>query len=252
MLAKIRLEKILEFVEKKRSVTIQELMELLRASESTIRRDLNNLDSEGKLIKVYGGAVAAESTFSSDDSDVEIRMHLKREEKIRIAKCAAAMINDSDFVFLDAGTTTECMIDYIAAKNAVFVTNAVSHAKKLAKSGVNVYLIGGQVKATTEAIVGSEALADLDKYNFTIGFFGSNGVSRSAGFTTPDSAEAHIKRKAMAKCTQKRIVVCDSSKFNNICPITFAPFESAQIITDRLEDSSFSDCKNIKEVDNVI
>ena len=76
-------------------------------------------------------------------------------------------IAPGDFVYLDAGTTTELLIEYITSHQAVFVTNAISHAKRLAERGFTVYLLGGEFKAVTEAIVGEEAVAALEKYNFT-------------------------------------------------------------------------------------
>lgn len=80
-----------------------------------------------------------------------------------------------DFVYLDAGTTTEYMIPFLTEKSAVFVTNAVSHALQLTENGFRVILIGGELKAATEAIVGNEAYVNLQKYNFTKGFFERTG-----------------------------------------------------------------------------
>lgn len=85
-------------------------------------------------------------------------------------------------------------------RQAVFVTNAIGHAKKLAEHGCKVYILGGEFKAVTEAIVGEEAVFTLDKYNFTKGFWGANGVSLQRGFSTPELKEAMVKRKSMENC----------------------------------------------------
>lgn len=87
------------------------------------------------------------------------------------------------------------MIDYITERQAIFVTNAITHAKKLADRGCSVYILGGEFKAVTEAIVGEEAVVTLDKYNFTKGFWGANGVSLQRGYSTPELKEALVKRK---------------------------------------------------------
>jgi hypothetical protein len=134
----------------------------LNASESTIRRDLNALDANGQLTKVHGGAILKTMAYSTKDDNVVSRKEKNRDAKNKIAKYAAEQIAPGDFVYLDAGTTTELMIEYITSHQAVFVTNAISHAKRLAERGFTVYLLGGEFKAVTEAIVGEEAVAALE------------------------------------------------------------------------------------------
>ena len=150
-------------------------------------------------------------------------------------------------MFLDAGSTTELMIDYITEKKVTFVTNAVAHAKKLSQKGYTTYILGGEFKATTEAIVGDETVAGLQKYNFTKGFWGTNGVNRKVGFTTPDVKEAMVKKTAMEHCA-KRYVLCDTSKFSQISSVKFADFANAFIITTELEDDNYAHCENIIQV----
>ena len=220
MLTEKRQKEILKLLGEKGSVTVQELTEKLNASESTIRRD-----------KIR-------------EEKVALRKELKKEEKIRIARYAASLVEPDDFVYLDAGTTTEYMIPFLTEKSAVFVTNAVSHALQLTENGFRVILIGGELKAATEAIVGNEAYVNLQKYNFTKGFFGTNGVNRTSGFTTPDINEAMIKGCAM-KHAQKPYVLCDSSKFLVSSPVSFGEFGDAMIITDRCPDESMYSDSNI-------
>lgn len=247
MLGEERQQAILAAVEQRHSVSVQELMQLLDISESTIRRDLNALDKEGRLVKVHGGAMAIGGSFHVKDDAVEYRKEINREEKIEIARYAAALIEDQDVVYMDAGTTTELMIDYITAKNVIFVTNSFAHAKHLSQKGYTTHVLGGEFKPITEAIVGEEAIISLDKYNFTKGFWGANGVTRVNGFTTPDVKEAMVKKKSMQK-TKERYVLCDSSKFGEICSISFAEFKSARIITTKIENNEYRGMKNIMEV----
>lgn len=200
MLTEERFAKILSILEHMGSVTVQQLMTELDASESTVRRDLNTLDANGQLVKVHGGAILKNTVYSTIDDEVVYRKEQNREAKDKIARYAAGLITAEDFVYIDAGTTTERMIDYIANRQAVFVTNAIGHAKKLAEHGCKVYILGGEFKAVTEAIVGEEAVFTLDKYNFTKGFWGANGVSLQKGFSTPELKEAMVKRKSMENC----------------------------------------------------
>ena len=159
MLTEERYSVILEMVKQNKSVKLPELCERLGASESTVRRDLTQLDEKGLLKKVHGGAISAEDrSFSVVEQDVEAKSKLLNEEKIAIARYAASLVEDGDFVFLDAGTTTGYMIDFLPEKNVTFVTNAFVHAKRLAQRGFTVYIPAGEIKLTTEAIVGAECL----------------------------------------------------------------------------------------------
>ena len=205
MLSEERQNRIVQLVNENKSMTIQMLMKMLDASESTIRRDLSDLDAKGIVEKVYGGAIAKDITFSGKDESVKLRKEHNKEEKFIIARYAASLIDDDDFVYLDAGTTTEMMIPFITAKKAVFVTNGFSHARKLSEAGFLTYILGGEIKFPTEAVVGEEAILTLFKYHFTKGFWGTNGISMSSGFSTPDVKEAMVKQMSMDR-TRKRYV----------------------------------------------
>ncbi len=247
MLTETRLNEILRLVNEQKSITVLEITKRLQASESTVRRDLTLLQKRGLLKKVHGGATSLEFGYTAKDDDVSLRMDLNREEKIRIAKYAAGLIRDNDFAYLDAGTTTELLIDYIEAGNAAFVTNGIIHAKKLAQRGFKAYMLGGELKASTEAVIGADTIALLDRYHFTKGFFGTNGVSIANGFTTPEVNEAAVKRKALEQ-TKDRYVLCDASKFNKISPVSFWNFEYATIITTGLSDKTYLESKNVIEI----
>ncbi len=239
MLTEKRQEEILKLLEEKGSVTLQELKDYFNISESTIRRDLNALDEKGALTKVFGGAVRCEERIDLKEEQVSSRETLNSQAKEIIGRYAASLVEPEDFVYLDAGTTTGYMIPYLTQYSAVFVTNALSHALRLGRNGFRVILIGGEFKSITEALVGNEAYISLEKYNFTKGFFGANGVSPAVGYTTPDINEAMVKRCAMSH-TRTPYVLCDSSKFYHRAPVTFGDFAQAQIITERIPDESFS------------
>ncbi|MDO4295289.1 MAG: DeoR/GlpR family DNA-binding transcription regulator [bacterium] len=247
MLTEKRQDEIVKLLREKESVTVQELKEFFQASESTIRRDLTTLHNKGKLVKVFGGAVSAENGVITTEDVVALREERNRDEKLSIARYAAALIGERDFVYLDAGTTTGYMIDFITQDSATYVTNAVSHAQRLAKKGFQVILIGGELKAMTEAVVGSEAVANVEKYHFSIGFFGTNGISRTAGFTTLDIKEAAVKRCAMEH-SLRRYVLGDGKKFDQIAPVSFGNFYDSTILTDKIPQEGYAGCVNLIEV----
>lgn len=248
MLAEERYSIIVEQVKQKKSVTLTELCELLGASESTVRRDLTSLDEKGLIKKVHGGAISLDDlSFNIVEHDVEAKSKMFTEEKMAIARFATSLVEDGDFVFIDAGTTTEKMIDFFPEKNVTFVTDAFLHAQKLAQRGFKVYVPAGEIKLTTEAIVGAECVSSLQSYNFTKCFIGANGVSLSAGLTTPDRNEARVKSTVIQN-SRTVYVLADHSKFGQITSVTFAQLNQAKIITDKLTDKKFLTKANIKEV----
>ena len=170
MLTEQRYDIILKLLEDKNSITVSEVKELLNTSESTVRRDITALHNAGKLVKVFGGAVARDHTIATHEPTVEQKAAVNVEAKQLVAARAAALVQPEDFVYLDAGTTTACMLSFLTEKSATFVTNAVAHAKTLAAAGFRVYLVGGELKGSTEAVVGNQALMNLQSYHFTKGF----------------------------------------------------------------------------------
>lgn len=246
VLAQERFERILEILREKQSVTVTDLTKWLNTSESTIRRDLTELNRQGLLIKVHGGATAVKSVLSREE-EVITKAKKHQSEKRKIGEYAASLINKEDMVYLDAGTTTEMIIDFLKEYDVIYVTNGITHARKLMNAGFKVHLIGGEIKAVTEAVVGEEALEQLDKYNFTKGFFGTNGIDEVRGFTTPDMKEAAIKRKAMEQC-QQRYILTDQSKFDQISTFKFADLKKATIITDHLKNNKLREITIIEEV----
>lgn len=231
MLTEQRYEIILNLLEKKRSVTAAELKDVLKTSESTVRRDITALDKQGRLTKVFGGAVAQEHVVTVQEPTVAQKVELNTAQKKKIARQAALEIKPDDFVYLDAGTTTGYMIECLEGTKAFFVTNGVEHARKLAQMGIRVSLLGGELKGSTEAVVGSQTIQQLAAYHFTKGFFGVNGITIKEGFTTPDVNEAEVKRMAMHQC-RKCYVLADGSKFGKISPVTFGALADAAVITD--------------------
>lgn len=248
MLAEERYAEILRIVNEQKTVTVQDLTEILDTSESTIRRDLTILHKKGSLNKVHGGATAVSMESATKDAALSVRFDLNREEKVLIGKYAATLVEKEDFVYLDSGSSVGAMIDYITETDAVYVTNAVGHALKLLKKGCKVFLLGGELKEVTEAIVGAEAVESLKKYNFTKGFFGTNGVHLLSGYTTPDITEALVKEKALQQC-RKVYVLADSTKIGQTSSVTFGEFEEAQVLTTRLKDNSYKKCEQIQEVE---
>ena len=246
MLTEKRFSRILAIVDQEGSVTVTDLVQRLGISESTVRRDLAAMDGKGMLVKVYGGAISLNRPgMTVLDESIVKRKEQYAEEKRQIAKYAASLIGEDDFIYLDAGTTTEMIPEFITQHGAVFVTDAVNHALRLSAMGFRVYLLGGEIKSVTEIVLGEDALRMLSKFRFTKGFFGTNGISPAGGFTTPDPREAAVKAAAFSACRQ-RYILADESKFRTESNVRFAGYEEATVITNMVPEG------NWKKQDNII
>ena len=247
MITEERYRQILKYLNEKKTVTVAELVELLDTSESTVRRDLNSLAGMNKIKKVHGGAMSLDSGFDFTEQNVETKQKLFLEEKEQIAKYAASTIVKNDFIFIDAGTTTQKMINYIEEKDITVVTNGFMHAKMLSSKGIKTYIVGGKIKHTTEAVVGTAAMEFLRRYNFTKSYLGTNGISMTGGFSTPDADEAGVKSMAIER-SYVSFVLADHSKFDKDLPVTFAQLADLCIITDRVMKDKYREASIIKEV----
>ena len=238
MLAEERLSRIMKLLSQQRTATVQELCEALDASESTIRRDLNELDRMGKVNKVHGGATLPDSQFLADEPTMAAKEALAVAQKKCIAKVAAALITAEDFVFLDAGSTTLALVRELngPALDARYVTNGVAHARTLA----------GLLRPETEAIIGAAALYSLQQYNFTKAFLGANGVALDAGFTTPDPEEAAVKATAVRRAREAWFLV-DDSKFARVYPAVIAELSGGAILTNHCPNPKYRQFTLIKE-----
>lgn len=248
MLTQERHQRILQVLQEKHAITVNELTRELSSSESTIRRDLNTLHEAGLLKKVHGGATAIEENFIREEADMATKAERNISEKSTIGTYAATKIHEDDFVYIDAGTTTESLIDAIHNHGATYVTNGILHAKKLKKKGCRVLLLGGEFKLSTEAIIGSEAINSVKKYHFTKCFLGTNGIALGQGFTTPDIDEALLKQQVV-KQSLIAFVLADHTKFDKVSAVSFADLDQAIIITDGSVKQQYKDQTIIKELD---
>lgn len=249
MLAEERFNLIMEQLNRKRTVTVQELCEALNTSESTIRRDLAELDRLGKLNKVHGGATLPDSRFLADEPTMEAKESQAVEQKHSIAQAAAKLINADDFVFIDAGSTTLELVRALAgdALKASYVTNGVAMPGHWPK-GLRVYLPGGLLRPETEAIVGAPTVTSLQRYNFTKAFMGANGVALDAGFTTPDPEEAAVKAAAVHRAREAWFLV-DDAKFSRIYPAVIADLQGGAILTNRCPNPKYKQFTLVKETE---
>ncbi len=226
-------------------VRLDDLVSLLDTSESTVRRDLDELESERKLHRVHGGA---ELPHSLQEEFTNQQKSIKNiQEKMQVARKAASLISNDDVIFVDAGTTNELLLGYLNQDNLTVVTNSIHHAAKLVDKNIQTIIIGGHVKKSTDASIGAVAYEQIKQLNFDKAFLGINGIDEEF-LTTPDMEEAVIK-KTVIENARKLYVVTDSSKIGRVSFAKVDKIENATIITNQ---SSGALMKKIKENTRVI
>lgn len=229
-----RLEIIKELVKKEEIVHIDRFLDVLDVSESTIRRDLDTLEQMGFLKRIHGGVQYIHKIM--DELAIEKKLSTNLEEKQKIARYAAGLVEDGDCIYLDAGSTTYGMIPHLRGKNITVITNGIPQIEALIKEGINTHVVAGQVKKTTGAIVGEHTLEYLDYYYFDKAFLGVNGISMEHGFSTPDIREAAIKQAVLTRSHQCYFLA-DSSKFNQNYLVKIAEINEATVITEKVIDN---------------
>ncbi|WP_099221985.1 DeoR/GlpR family DNA-binding transcription regulator [Listeria costaricensis] len=229
MLNAERKQRIIENLERVGVIKLAELVEALDCSESTIRRDLIELEQEGLLERVHGGARLLNA------HNIEPSMNEKSfkniQSKQEIARYSAELVAEGDCIYLDAGSTTIEMIPFLADRRITVVTNGLAHIEKLVQLRIDAYLLGGKMKVHTKAVVGAVALNNLTNYHFDKAFLGTNAIHLEYGHTTPDTEEALLKRSA-GKQAANTFVLADHSKFGHIHFARIFDLEDATIVTD--------------------
>ncbi|MEY8370599.1 DeoR/GlpR family DNA-binding transcription regulator [Aerococcaceae bacterium 50-4] len=256
MLLEERKTIILDYLNQHHMVDLQTLVMMTNASESTLRRDLDSMEDEGLLVRVHGGAklkkganpvIGHEPRFSDKVLD-------NANEKRIIAQHAVSLIQKGETIYLDAGTTSLLMLDFITPEMQLnIVTNGVDQAIVAAGKGLNIQLLGGTLRANTQAIVGQSAHKQLGKYHFHHVFIGMNGIDLNDGLTTTDEAEAFLKEQAAGQSIDVHVLI-DQSKFDKTYPITASLDCDFQIITNIFKDrnvkENYMQVYEIKEVNN--
>ena len=213
-------------------VDVGELAADFDVTPETVRRDLTALERHGLLRRVHGGAIPVERL--GFEPGLQTRDSTMAAEKERIARAALAELPAEGALLLDAGTTTARLAELLPTdRELTVVTNALPIAMQLsARPNVNVLTVGGRVRGRTLAMVDQWALRVLSETYVDVAFLGTNGLSVERGLTTPDVAEAAVKR-AMLTAARRVVVLADHTKVGNDCFARFGElYEVETFVTD--------------------
>ncbi|MCW8095157.1 DeoR/GlpR family DNA-binding transcription regulator [Streptomyces tauricus] len=211
MYAPERQQEILRLARDGGRVDVVSLAEEFQVTAETIRRDLKALDRAGLLRRVHGGAIPAGRL--DFEPDLAERETTAADEKDRIAKAALAELPEEGTMILDAGTTVARLAGALPLEASLtVVTHSLPIAARLADHpGVQLHLIGGRVRHRTRAAVDAWALRAYGEIRADVVFLAANGFSAEHGLTTPDLAEAAVKRAALA-AARRVVLLADSAK----------------------------------------
>jgi DeoR/GlpR family transcriptional regulator of sugar metabolism len=209
-LAPQRRQRIRSIVDSRRAARLEELSAALGVSQATVRRDLDELAAEGKVRRVHGGAVAMDERPSERHFDVKAVE--AAEEKERIAARAIELLSPDDTVYLDSGSTVLAAARLLRGWDRLtVVTNSLPAATELAGRGPRLILVGGEVRATSQALVGPLTHLLLDTLHVDRALIGTFALSLEEGLTTTDPAEAYTKELVIERAREV-IVLADSRK----------------------------------------
>lgn len=201
----------------------------LGVTSETIRRDLTVLERAGVLRRVHGGAIPIERL--GFEPGLAARDAVMTAEKERIAKAALAALPQEGAVIIDAGTTTGRLAAVLPAdRELTVVVNAPPLAVALAsRPNLTVIMLGGRVRGRTLATVDDLALRPLEHLFVDVAFMATNGCTPEHGLTTPDPAEAAVKR-AMVGTARRAVLLADHTKFSQDYMARFAELSDIDVI----------------------
>src|SRR6266508_1585619 len=214
MYAEERQQEIVRLARASGRVDVAALADTFTVTAETIRRDLTAVERAGLLRRVHGGAIPMERI--GFEPALATRDAVLTEEKERIAKTALAEVPEEGAVILDAGTTTGRLAQALPADRelTVVVNSPVIAALLGTRPNLTVLQLGGRVRGRTLATVDDWALRPLADIYVDVAFLGTNGCTVERGLTTPDPAEASVKR-AMINAARRVVLLADHTKIGN-------------------------------------
>lgn len=248
MLNSHRREFILEKLSANNKVSVADLMAGLDVSDETVRRDLKDLEKEGLLRRIHGGAIGVSHIR---DEPITNRAKKAAKEKAAIAHLAVGLISDHTSIFLDTGSTTEALAKQLGRfTDLKLYTNSIKVAQAAREHfGVSVFMTPGQMRKIELDLVGYDTVSYIQNFLFDTVFMGAAGIDADRGFMDFEEDEARI-RQALVKSARNKIMLADASKFGKSANICTAKFEVIdRLVTDSKPAEEFRKQFQISEME---
>lgn len=228
-----RQQRILHLLAERGAVSITELTEWLQVSHMTVRRDIQKLEEQGRVLSVSGG-VSLTQRIRSEPSHADKRT-LMQDAKVAIAHAAVELIEHGSSVYLDAGTTSLELARLLASRDdLMIVTNDFMVCGYLIEFGMcnRLYHTGGLVVRDNQSCADEATAHFLRNLHLDIAFLSTSSWD-ATGISTPSEQKVPVKR-AVIDAAAKRVLVCDSSKYGKVGTFNVASWEVIdQVITDK-------------------
>lgn len=224
-----RKKEILEYLSDVEYRTLKDISSKFNVSMNTIRSDINELAEANYIKKFYGGV----SLVRKNDSSYNNRSSSNLKEKQKIAEYAASLIRNNDLIFIDAGSTTSLLTDYLNHDfHLTIVTNNLQIINKVVEvSNWDLIVVGTNLKRSSLSLINVYNWDYLNSLNLNKSFIATTGLTIKSGATNTDNAETKIKSSMMNR-SQENYLLTDSSKFDQTSLITFANIDDFhEIIT---------------------
>jgi DeoR/GlpR family transcriptional regulator of sugar metabolism len=226
-----RREALNQYIQSKGEVRLTELESLMPdVSSMTLRRDLEQLERLGVIVRTRGGAKSIAHLSMLKEAAYTQRAGENLDAKMQIADKALKFVTPGRSIYLDAGTTAMCLAQKIPDENLFILTSAPNIALELIKNrNIRVGLTGGQLNRETLSLSGHDAEGYMKDLNIDIAFLAASAFSLSSGFTCGDHSEADLKRLIVRKA-RTLVLLVDITKIDRGMPYTFARLTDAQIL----------------------
>lgn len=239
MFVEERHNQILNIINSKKSITVQELSKVLYVSAATIRRDLARMEKTGVIKRSHGGAVLFES--SNTESAIAVRELENTKEKKQIAELALSFIHSNSVIFMDSSSTAGMIIPFLSQfKYLTVITNGLKNALLLSeKTDAKIHMPGGIVSTRSNSVVGSDTIQYILNMNAELAIFSCSGINHNNGITDASFEQSNLKR-ALIKNAKVRVLLCDSSKFSMTYMCRTCGFEDLDyILTDKQPQAEY-------------
>ncbi|MDF2538419.1 MAG: DNA-binding protein [Herbinix sp.] len=231
-----RIKEMEQFILEHDIVSMEELRDTFHISMNTVRLDVAQLVSKGAIRKVYGGVCSIQKENLVPFNERQLK---NTQAKRAVGKAAAALVEDGDIIYIDSGTTTMNMMDYLGeCTNVIVLTNnldAINRALPL--PNINVICLPGTLERKTNSFVSADTVRTLEKYNIKKAFMASSGIADSGIVTNSSPLEYEIKKAALTSSKEVYLLI-DSTKYGKSALLTYANIvEMSKVIVDDRADT---------------
>ncbi|MBD1381115.1 DeoR/GlpR family DNA-binding transcription regulator [Metabacillus arenae] len=249
MLKTKRIEQIQEYVLEHQTASLDELVKKFDVSKNTIRRDVQQLVERGEIKKVYGGVAVNHATLKTFNE----RQTRNQKQKEAIARAAANFVEDGDIIYIDSGTTTLEMVEYLQTKHVTIITSNLDFiTNSLPYHNLNVISTGGVLDRKTKSFVSFKNMDLLKAYNINKAFMASTAISITNGVTNSSPLESEIKQTVVRRSSEVYLLV-DHYKFDKAALMTYCGLDEIDyIITDTQPSKNYQEYAKKHDIELII